>query len=284
MPTDGDTVEGESTEGEMMGEQPEMMEQPELPVPILEDINLSGMIEIDAFGDSIVRGVGDGTSIGEEVEVAPRPSGEAGFPLRIENLLGLPVSNLGDPGERLSSQGLIRFIETVLPRRSDFVIISGGTNDAIDLIDREDFFRSIQTLVNLARANGISPILATVPPTCCENSGIEPIIRGYNQEVRTLAAINELPLADVARAYDNTCGTRSCFLLNRPEGIHPNTIGYDTSGEVFIATLLNIDIFAPDGPSLLAQALDLPASDIITVPDPAPPAPATRNSELALAH
>ena len=41
-------------------------------------------------------------------------------------------------------------------------------------------------------------------------------------------------------------------------------------GEVVTATLLGINIFAPDGPQLLELALNLPPGSIKTVPDPIP--------------
>lgn len=251
------------------------MEDPllELPEPILGDINGDGMVTIDAFGDSITRGVGDGTSPGEVVEDASRPVGEAGYPLRLELSLGLPVSNLGDPGERLSREGLVRFINSIPARKPDIVIVSGGSNDAIDQINPSDFFRSVQTMINVARASGVTPVLASAPPSCCDASGFTPFIEAYDQEFRNLAVINDVPLADIGKGYSNTCRSlNTCFLLNRPEGLHPNSEGYDVSAEIIMATLLGIDLFAPDGPALLEQALDLPEGSIKTQPDDVPAA------------
>jgi len=57
-------------------------------------LNNDGKILLMAFGDSITAGVGDGPG----AENFPRPP--AGYPLRLQSLLGLPVVNDGDPGER----------------------------------------------------------------------------------------------------------------------------------------------------------------------------------------
>jgi lysophospholipase L1-like esterase len=242
-----------------------------LPAPLIGDLNGDGIVQTDAFGDSITRGVGDFAAPGEVVESASRPTGEAGYPLRLELLLGIPVSNLGVPGERLTTRGLVRFAQNQPSRRPDVVLISGGTNDAIDQLAQTDYQRSVQTMINIARATGTLPVLVGIPETCCEASGILENIRAFNNTLATLAFVNEIALADVQHAYRNTCrGSSKCFLLNIPEGTHPNEAGYDVSAEVVIATLLNIDIFAPDGPSLLEQALALEPGSVKTIPDPTP--------------
>jgi lysophospholipase L1-like esterase len=251
---------------------PEPTPAADLPPPLLFDVNGNGSINIAAFGDSITRGVGDFNAVGDDVEHATTPSGEAGYPLRVERLLSIPVHNLGDPGERLSTQGLLRFAEIIPSLAPDFVAIGGGTNDALDQIYSSDFYRSVQTMINIAKAFNIEPILVTAPPACCGRTSLNPFLQAYNNEMRTLAVVNEIPVADVYHAYENTCRISSCHLLNQPEGVHPNTEGYDVSGEVVTATLLQINIFDPTGPSLLEQALSLPTGTIATVPDPAPPA------------
>jgi hypothetical protein len=58
--------------------------------------------------------------------------------------------------------------------------------------------------------------------------------------------------------------------MNLPEGLHPNSSGYDVVGEAVVASLLNIDLFAPEGPATLETALSLVPGTIITVPDAEP--------------
>lgn len=270
-------VQDEEQEEEPTEEPEEPEEQPsspepsgDQPQPLIYDVDLDGQIEIDAFGDSITRGVGDFNAANTEVEGVFTPSVEAGYPLRIEQLLGVPVSNLGDPGQRLTKRGLVDFARLIPSRRPDLVIFSGGTNDAVDQINQNDFMRSAQTMINIAKAVGTVPVIATPPPACCGRAGLNIYLNEYSNILKSLAATNEVALADINKGYKNTCQVGNCYLLNRPEAVHPNTEGYDVSGEVVIATLLGIDIFAPEGPALLEQALNLEPGSIKTVPDPAP--------------
>jgi lysophospholipase L1-like esterase len=234
----------------------------------ITDTNGDGIIQVTAFGDSITRGVGDFTPPGAFVEDASRPPGEAGYPLRMELQLGLPISNLGVPGDILSREGLIRFAAEVSATATDLVIISGGTNDAIAFITPSFFFSAIQTMINIAFAEGMQVALAGPPPTCCDEVFLDPFVAPMADVLKDLAQINDTPYADVRRGFLNTCGGgSSCFLLNEPEGVHPNTSGYDVVAEILIASLFSIDIFAPNGPMLLEQALGIAEGSVITQPD-----------------
>src|SRR5262245_10977105 len=88
----------------------------------LEDLNQDGKILLLAFGDSITAGVGDWA----DAEDFPRPL--AGYPLRLQNLLGLQVINDGIPGEKTPT-GLRRLGRDLGTFSPDFVIILEGTND-----------------------------------------------------------------------------------------------------------------------------------------------------------
>ncbi|MCC6220982.1 MAG: hypothetical protein IT291_07060 [Deltaproteobacteria bacterium] len=234
----------------------------------IADYNSDGALTFAAFGDSITRGVGDTYAVGDTVhKTDPIDVGEAGYPLRVETVMGINVFNLGDPGETLSEEGLVRFAEKIPNLRPDIVFIGGGSNDAFSWISESDFFRSAQTMINIARASGSFPILHSTPPSCCEHSGIATFTEGYNRQLETLAAVNDLPFSNVNKGFTNTCKSSKCYLLNLPEGLHPNIEGYDVMGEVVMASLLNIDLFAPNGPQSLELALNLPPGSVKTVPD-----------------
>lgn len=235
----------------------------------LSDKNGDGQIGIIAFGDSLTRGVGDFIAAGGSVFETSTPSGQAGYPLRIESLLGIPVKNQGAPGEKFASEGVSRLAATVPGSSADFVIVSGGANDSIIRRTTGTMFRSMQIAVNIIRASGKTPVIATINPICCDRSSRGPIVRDYNASYRYLASVNNIKLADIERAFDNTCGgaISSCPLLNRPEGEHPNIEGYDVAGEAVIATLLEIDLFSGGGASDLAGALNVEESSIKTLPD-----------------
>jgi lysophospholipase L1-like esterase len=242
---------------------------------LLQDNNGDGFVTLAAFGDSITRGEGDFISPNSSVDDAPNQNArEAGYPLRIEAHLGLPVSNWGDPGEDLITLGKPRFINLVTRHRPDLVIIAEGSNDARIPASPGEYGRALQSMVNVARALGTKPVVSTIIPPCCNHSFLSRFIETYNQEVKLIAAVNDIPMADPDHAFRNTCNVGNCNLLNRPEGLHPNINGYDVMGEAMIAALLNINLFAPDGPTLLGQALGIDPLSIRTVPDPLPAQPA----------
>lgn len=242
----------------------------------LKDLNGDGQVIIDAFGDSITRGRGDFISADEEIlETDPVVTQEAGYPLRIEMTLGYSVLNKGVSGDRVVERGVERFAQQIPGSPSDIVVISGGSNDAFSLTSALDIALSVQKMINIALASGKQPVLATIPPTCCDRSGLEQFVTEYNTQYKHLGAINQIPVAQVFDAYDNICTTlKKCRLLNRPEGLHPNSDGYDVSGEAVIAALLKIDLLAVGGATLYEQALGLQPGSVITIPSTPAPAPA----------
>ena len=199
---------------------------------LLLDRNADGEVSVAAFGDSITRGVGDGFRKGEFVEVVTQPEGEAGYPLRVEKFLDLPVRNLGRPGERELDTAVVRFVNLVVGSETDLVVLSGGSNDAFVATSSSEIARIYQTLINMAKTSNIQPVLATLPPTCCDRSALNPFVTEYNMVIRDRARINDVPLADVGRGFNSSCVSTTCDLLNLPEGLHPNSEGYDVSGEI----------------------------------------------------
>ena len=150
---------------EEMPEEPEGPSEVDLSQSLLFDMNGDGIVTVDAFGDSITRGVGDFAGAGEFVESVFDPVGEAGYPLRTELFLNIPIGNLGDPGERLTTQGMFRFAAQIPSRRPDIVVLSGGSNDGFERIDGGDFERAVQTMINIAKASGVQPVIMTSPGT-----------------------------------------------------------------------------------------------------------------------
>jgi lysophospholipase L1-like esterase len=235
---------------------------------LLEDINNDGMVAITAFGDSITFGVGDGVAPGSFVEKAPVPPGPTGYPARIQNQLGVLVDNAGSPGELLTGGGVLRFPAAIQRSPSDLVLIMESTNDATFQRPPSAVSRALQQNINVAISLKKLPVLLTVPPPCCNRSGSRPITRQFNKIIREKAVLNELALADVERAWDNTCEGTACELYNLPEGLHPNTRGYTVIAQTVMATLLGIDIFAQDGPRTLESALGLEVGQVLVKPDP----------------
>lgn len=234
----------------------------------LEDTNDDNRIEVIGFGDSISYGVGDGTSPGDIIEFGPRTDGSLGYLQRLRENAGLVTRNLGVPGEFFTKNGIERFPNAVRSSSGDIVVILDGTNDARRVFPESHYRRALQQAVNITRALGKKIVLFTVLPTCCNREGGTAFTRVYSRSVREIAQINKVGLADIERAYASSCQDKAkCELLNRPEGLHPNTRGYDVVAQTLLATLAGINIFAPGGAAQLESAYGLPAGSVIVIPD-----------------
>jgi lysophospholipase L1-like esterase len=199
---------------------------------VLQDRNGDGEVEVIAFGDSITYGVGDGNSPDEYVEVLPDFGKPRGYPLRLSSLLGVSVLNAGVPGEGLaedgSETGVGRFPGVVLGSTADVVIIAEGTNDAQRLVPNEVFIPALQKMINVARADGRSVVLSTLANPIGLRGQYAPFTANLSNQIRDVAAINSLPIVDIETLFQTGCPVYSeCAYYNRPEGLHPNTIGYD---------------------------------------------------------
>lgn len=189
----------------------------------LEDLNQDGQIRILCFGDSITRGTGDGP---EATEDPPLP---AGYPARLQVLLGVPVDNGGRPGEQ-TTEGLDRIAAELGRSRPDYVILLEGINDVIQ--GRGNVVvTNLRTMIDEVFRSGALPILGTLTPTCCrrERSLPESTVRDLNHDIRNLAFEEGVSLIDFFEAFvspdpsfDPTSG-----LIHDPEGLHPTPAGYD---------------------------------------------------------
>ncbi|MCB0320119.1 MAG: SGNH/GDSL hydrolase family protein [Bdellovibrionales bacterium] len=205
----------------------------------LKDVNGDGQVKAVAIGDSITAGIGDGVASGVFVEEAPIIPGVLGYPGRVENFLGILVDNKGVPGEILTDGTAYRFASAVSSSSPDYVFIMLGANDAIFRTDGGLYRAALQKLINIADVLGVQVVLMTPPPTCCERASLAPYIQVYGSEVRELAAVNEISYVDVQVGFQQVCPrSSSCSLLNQPEGLHPNTAGYDAIGRMIAEAVL----------------------------------------------
>jgi hypothetical protein len=87
--------------------------------------------------------------------------------------------------------------------------------------------------------------------------------------VRQRAQLNGLQVTDLELTWDTTCkDPLRCELFNLPEGLHPNTTGYDVMAQAVTATLMGIDLFAPEGAAQLEAALGLQPGAVLVKPLP----------------
>jgi len=234
---------------------------------LLTDVNGDGTVSVTAFGDSITYGVGDGSSPDDYVEAISDAGEPRGYPQRLSSMLKVGVRNLGIPGEEFVTQGIYRLPAVVTKPTVDTVVVLEGSNDSVMQIPLGDFARAVQTAINITRASGKQIIFATIPPATGNHSSLAPITGSYSGKIRELAALNEIPLVDVEALWNSTCPElASCDLYNLPEGLHPNTKGYNALSQIFAAKLLGIDLTSAGGAAQLEGRLGLPAGSVVVRP------------------
>jgi len=203
-----------------------------------QDVTGDGQVNILAFGDSITYGVGDGNSSGSYVESIEDSGDPRGYPLRLSSSGSWLVTNAGMPGERLIRAGIERFPDLVVGTDIDTIVFMEGSNDAVQRMEGADYRAAVQRLINVARAEGKQMVLNTVVPPTALHSSLLPYTNLYSSIIRDLGAINDFPVADVELKFMTACpDLPNCTLLNIPEGLHPNTAGYDAMVEVIRAAL-----------------------------------------------
>ncbi|NLF26202.1 MAG: SGNH/GDSL hydrolase family protein [Deltaproteobacteria bacterium] len=234
---------------------------------LLIDENGDGLLFYLAFGDSITYGSGDGTQPGQDVPVAPRTDGTGGYPARLEAWLGIAVRNAARPGEYLTTSGQYRFVSVVQGSAADIVGVMEGVNDTFKRPAASDYELAYQRVVNVTQALGKKPLLITLPQPCCFRKDLAPFARLASGQVRAVSARNGLPYVDVEKAWSTTCANKGeCELLCRPDGLHPNSKGYDVIAQTVAAVLMGIDIFASDGAKQLEDALGWEPGTVIVKP------------------
>jgi lysophospholipase L1-like esterase len=233
---------------------------------LLEDRSGDGVITYAGFGDSITYGVGDGAEPGVEDEI-PFTDGSLGYLSRLRTLLNIKTVNLGVPGEVFTEEGIFRLPQEVQGSGTDLVGIFEGINDANFQITESRYSRTLQKAINVTAVSGKTPLLLTLPAPCCEHSGLRPISDAYNRQIRRLATVNDLTLVDLERAWRTSCEDPvECELYHLPEGLHPNTKGYDVLAQTVAGSLVGVNVFEADGAQQLADALGIDKNDVVVKP------------------
>jgi lysophospholipase L1-like esterase len=130
-----------------------------------------------------------------------------------------------------SPQLLMRFYQDVVALHPKAVHIMAGTNDVAGNTgpsSPDDFKNNIRAMVDLASANHIHIVLASIPPAerFTWRPDIQPVeqIRQLNAWLRQFAAQRKLPYADYYSALTTPSGAFRAELSN--DGVHPNSDGY----------------------------------------------------------
>jgi lysophospholipase L1-like esterase len=129
-----------------------------------------------------------------------------------------PRANFGIYGQT-TAQMLARFPAQVPNRNFRAVVILGGTNDTLLGIDPAVTIANLSRMVDLARAAGIEPILAEIPPIYRERGRFLPAVQRLNASIVGLASAKQVKLADY---YDALLNHPACF----SDGTHLKRRGY----------------------------------------------------------
>jgi lysophospholipase L1-like esterase len=130
-----------------------------------------------------------------------------------------------------TAQMLLRFRADVVTLRPLMVHILGGTNDVAGNggpTSPQDFRNNIESMVELAQANGIRVILGGIPPAAAFPWRPEirpaPMIKELNVWLRDYAASKRLRFIDYYKELAGADGGLKADLGN--DGVHPNRNGY----------------------------------------------------------
>ena len=129
-------------------------------------------------------------------------------------------------------QMLVRFRSDVVALKPAVVHIMAGTNDIAGNTGAEnedEVFGYIVSMVQLARANGIEVVLASIPPAADFpwRRGLDPApkIQSLNARLKAYARSHSLAYADYWSALASRDGGMKPEFSE--DGVHPNDRGYD---------------------------------------------------------
>lgn len=143
---------------------------------------------------------------------------------------GMPYVNRGIGGQT-TPQILLRFRQDVIALKPNFVVILAGTNDIAENTGPtsvEAIEDNLKSMVELARKNGIRPILASLLPAASYpwRPEIRPIDKmlALNQWMKQYAVTESIGYVDYYSAMVNDQhGLKPEF---SGDGVHPNEAGY----------------------------------------------------------
>lgn len=142
------------------------------------------------------------------------------------NFLGRGISG------QVTSQMLVRFRRDVISHRPKYVVFLGGINDIAGNkgeISVEDTFNNIVSMVELAKANRIKPILCLVFPTTTiswRKEVEDPLskVNELNSLISGYGKANRIPVVEYLSGVDKSSGRLPEEYSK--DSIHPNLEGY----------------------------------------------------------
>ena len=138
---------------------------------------------------------------------------------------------------------LLRFRQDVIDLHPKYVVILAGTNDIAEnygKIDMEKTFGNIVSMCDLAKANGIRPIICSVIPAAAfkwrpsVTDAAEQIVR-LNDMLQKYAHANRIKYVDYHSAMKDDRGGLPAELAK--DGVHPTKEGYDIMKALLLKAL-----------------------------------------------
>ena len=147
-----------------------------------------------------------------------------------------------------SSQMLVRFTADVVELHPKAVVIMAGTNDVAHndfYVEPEKVVENIIAMCNLAKANGIVPIISSIPP-CSEFPWRKEILNpgqtivNINKSLKEYADKNGIIYVDYHAALaDESLGLPKTL---SSDGCHPNPDTYFTMEEMILKAIISLNI------------------------------------------
>jgi lysophospholipase L1-like esterase len=161
------------------------------------------------------------------------------------------VLNRGCPGEyAVGTNTRARFDAIVSTSQYDVVLIMEGSNDLFEPIRSDPVgtaAAALRSLVGDAKATGVRPLLATIPPmnpAGRRGSGAT-LVPSLNDRIYQVGAAENLAIVDVYAAFNGN------LTLLGDDGLHPNAAGYQVIAKAFADAIRNsLEIKAAIVPSI----------------------------------
>lgn len=174
----------------------------------------------------------------------------SGYPVMFANnpdIVGRGISG------QTTSQMLLRFRQDVIDLHPQVVVINGGINDIAEntgAYNPQVTLANIISMAQLAKANGIEPVLTSVTPAAGAKwrpsvTDFFEKIQNLNKEIKAYADANGFRYIDYHPALLNEEGNgMKQELANDTPALHPNAAGYAAMESVLLPELLPSTVFS----------------------------------------